>query len=77
MPHVSSEAEIDVVICDFALIDFRELPPSRRRDQADCTVSAVNKLAPDLNLTARDMKTYAEGIAVNEVLGLFAAQHWN
>jgi hypothetical protein len=25
MPHVSSEMEIDVVICDFALIDFREL----------------------------------------------------
>ena len=77
MPRVSSEAEIDVVICDFALIDFCELFLTRSRAQADCTVAAVNKLAPDLNLTARDMKTYAEGIAVNEVLGLFAAQHWN
>jgi len=25
MPQTSSEAEIDVVICDFALIDFRKL----------------------------------------------------
>jgi len=25
MPNVSSEMEIDVVICDFALIDFRKL----------------------------------------------------
>jgi hypothetical protein len=25
MPRVSEESEIDVVICDFALIDFRKL----------------------------------------------------
>ena len=40
-------------------------------------MAAVNTLAPDMNLTAMDMKTYGEGIAVNEVLGLFAAQYWN
>jgi hypothetical protein len=40
-------------------------------------VAAVHKLAPDLNLTARDMRSYAEGIKVNEVLGMFAAEYWN
>jgi hypothetical protein len=76
MPHVSFEMEIDVVICDFALIDFRKLLASDLSTSLQ-TVAAVNKLAPDLNLTARDMSTYAEGIKVNEVLGLFAAEYWN
>jgi hypothetical protein len=40
-------------------------------------VAAVNKLAPGLELSARDMKPYAEGVRVNEVLGRFAAEYWN
>jgi len=40
-------------------------------------VAAVNKLAPSLALTAKDMRVYAEGIKVNEVLGMFAAEYWN
>lgn len=40
------------------------------------TVAAVNKLAPALNLSADGMKPYAEGIKVNDVLGLYAQQAW-
>ena len=40
-------------------------------------MAAVNKLEPGPNLTAGDMKPYAEGVLVNEVLGLYAAQEWN
>ena len=40
-------------------------------------MAAVNKLAPALNLSKRDMEPYAEGVKVNEVLGAFAAEFWN
>jgi hypothetical protein len=40
-------------------------------------VTAVNKLAPSLKVTGDDMKVYAEGIRVYDVLGRYAEMAWN
>lgn len=81
LPSVATDDElIDVVICDFALDDFCTLTvfgkPTSDKHKADEAVSAVNKLAPALNLTEGDMKPYAAGVRTNELWGKYARKHW-
>lgn len=79
MPDVDPEEEIDVVVMDFAMDDFREL---RHCIWGLCfgadsySVRAATVLAPERDVRFEDFKPYAEGQLINEVFGKYAKIAW-
>nr|XP_019045440.1 vacuolar protein [Kwoniella bestiolae CBS 10118]OCF24370.1 vacuolar protein [Kwoniella bestiolae CBS 10118] len=60
-PDVNDNEIIDVVSMDFALDDF---------------LAAVNVLDPTIDLKEGDMKSYADGLEINVVFGMYAKEMW-
>jgi hypothetical protein len=73
MPDVDEQQDIDVVVMDFAMQDFRKLRTIR---ESDLAVTAANFLAPERGVAVEDFEPYAEGTLINEVFGRYARIAW-
>ena len=86
---LQDDQTIDVVVMDFALDDFCGFPvtgtlrkqslpatPVEYRETNGDIVVAVKVLDPRSDLKVDDMKTYADGIKINAIWGMYAGMNW-